>query len=56
MTIDERFLQLVYRVPAMTSRARVAVWRELKRLGALYIQQAVCVLPACAGRQCRVRQ
>jgi hypothetical protein len=23
----------------------VAVWRELKRLGALYVQQAVCVLP-----------
>ncbi|MGI5490259.1 Chromate resistance protein ChrB [Microtetraspora malaysiensis] len=49
MTIDERFLQLVYRVPSTTSRARVAVWRELKRLGALYIQQAVCVLPDRAG-------
>jgi tetrahydromethanopterin S-methyltransferase subunit G len=41
----ERFLQLVYRVPTNPSRARVAVWRELKRMGALYIQQAVCVLP-----------
>ncbi|WP_433347373.1 Chromate resistance protein ChrB [Microtetraspora malaysiensis] len=49
MTIDERFLQLVYRVPSTTSRARVAVWRELKRLGALYIQQAVCVLPDRPG-------
>jgi hypothetical protein len=46
---DERFLQLVYRVPSTTSRARVAVWRELKRLGALYIQQAVCVLPDRPG-------
>ncbi|MEU0482686.1 Chromate resistance protein ChrB [Streptosporangium sp. NPDC006013] len=49
MTIEERFLQLVYRVPSTTSRARVAVWRELKRLGALYIQQAVCVLPDRPG-------
>ncbi|MFF4778711.1 Chromate resistance protein ChrB [Microtetraspora fusca] len=49
MTIDERYLQLVYRVPSTTSRARVAVWRELKRLGALYIQQAVCVLPDRPG-------
>jgi hypothetical protein len=46
---SERFLQLVYRVPSNTSRARVAVWRELKRMGALYIQQAVCVLPDHAG-------
>lgn len=46
---DERFLLLVYRVPSSTSRARVAVWRELKRLGALYIQQAVCVLPDRPG-------
>jgi hypothetical protein len=36
---------LVYRVPSDSSRARVAVWRELKRLGGLYVQQAVCVLP-----------
>jgi hypothetical protein len=36
---------LIYRVPSSPSRARVAVWRELKRLGGLYVQQAVCVLP-----------
>ena len=46
---DERFLQLVYRLPTGTSRARVAVWRELKRLGALYLQQAVCVVPDRPG-------
>lgn len=37
---------LTYKVPTQSSRARVAVWRDLKRLGALYLQQAVCVLPA----------
>jgi hypothetical protein len=39
------WLLLVYRVPSDSSRARVTVWRQLKRLGALYVQQAVCVLP-----------
>jgi hypothetical protein len=39
------WLMLIYRVPTDSSKARVAVWRELKRLGALYVQQAVCVLP-----------
>lgn len=36
---------LIYRVPSESSRARVAIWRDLKRLGSLYVQQAVCVLP-----------
>src|SRR5690349_1805121 len=39
------WLLLIYRVPSESSRARVAVWRDLKRLGGLYVQQAVCVLP-----------
>jgi hypothetical protein len=37
---------VIYRVPSESSRARVAVWRDLKRLGALYLQQAACILPA----------
>lgn len=44
----DRWLLLTYRVPSEPSRARVAVWRELKRLGALYLQQAVCVVPDVA--------
>jgi hypothetical protein len=43
--VTRRWLLLVYRVPSQSSKARVAVWRDLKRLGALYLQQAVCVLP-----------
>ena len=39
------WLLLIYKVPSDSSRARVAVWRELKRLGGFYVQQAVCVLP-----------
>lgn len=43
---SRHWLLLTYKVPSQSSRARVAVWRDLKRLGALYLQQAVCVLPA----------
>jgi hypothetical protein len=39
------WIVLIYRVPSESSRARVAVWRDLKRLGALYLQQAACILP-----------
>ena len=42
---QESWLLLIYKVPSESSRARVAVWRELKRLGGFYVQQAVCVLP-----------
>jgi hypothetical protein len=35
----------IYRLPANPSRARVAVWRELRRLGALPLQQSVIVVP-----------
>jgi ChrB-like protein len=46
---DVAWLLLIYRVPSKPSRARVAVWRDLKRLGGLYVQQAVCVLPDLGG-------
>ncbi len=39
------WLVLVYRVPTEPSNARVSVWRDLKRLGVLYLQQCVCILP-----------
>lgn len=45
MKVPDQWLLLIYRVPSDSSRARVAVWRDLKRLGGLYVQQAVCVLP-----------
>jgi hypothetical protein len=35
----------VYQVPSQPSAARVGIWRELKRIGALYLQQSVCILP-----------
>ena len=39
------WLLLVYRVPSEPASKRVSVWRDLKRLGALYLQQCVCLVP-----------
>lgn len=43
--MSRRFLQLVYRMPAKPTAGRVAVWRMLKKAGAVYLQDSVCVLP-----------
>ena len=40
-----RWLVLVVRVPADPSRHRVAVWRELRRAGAVSLGQGVWVVP-----------
>jgi hypothetical protein len=40
-----RWVLLVYRLPREPSRHRVAVWRKLKILGALYLQDGVAALP-----------
>ncbi len=39
------FMVLVYRVPAKPTAGRVAVWRQLKKVGAIYLQQSVCAFP-----------
>src|ERR1700680_92934 len=43
-----RFLLLVYRMPAKPTAGRVAVWRSLKKTGAVYLQDSVCVIPDTA--------
>jgi hypothetical protein len=40
-----RFMVLAYRVPATPTAGRVAVWRLLKKIGAIYLQQSVCAFP-----------
>src|SRR5438094_934317 len=42
---QDGWLLLIYRVPSEPSNNRVSVWRELKRLGALYLQQCTCIVP-----------
>lgn len=39
------FVMLVYRMPAKPTAGRVAVWRMLKKMGAIYLQQSLCVFP-----------
>ena len=40
-----RWLILIYHLPRVPSRHRVAVWRKLKALGAIYLQDGVAALP-----------
>jgi len=40
-----RFIMLVYRMPPTPTAGRVAVWRLLKKIGAIYLQQSVCIFP-----------
>ena len=44
-----RWLLLIYRVPQDPPGRRTYVWRQLKQLGAVYLQQAAAVLPDHAG-------
>lgn len=39
------WIVVLYRLPPNDSRARVAVWRELRRSGALHVQQSVVAVP-----------
>jgi DNA-binding transcriptional regulator PaaX len=41
----QQWLILIYRLPREPSRPRVAMWRKLKALGALYLQDGVVALP-----------
>src|SRR5215471_2247086 len=40
-----RWLLLTYKVPAEPAARRVALWRRLKGMGAVYLQNGVCLLP-----------
>jgi hypothetical protein len=43
------WIVLAYRVPNEPSRHRVALWRELRRAGAVPLQQATWAIPTTAG-------
>jgi DNA-binding transcriptional regulator PaaX len=42
----DAWVLLVYRIPSQPSRLRLQVWRKLQRMGAVYLQNAVCILPS----------
>jgi vacuolar-type H+-ATPase subunit I/STV1 len=39
------WLLLIYTVPAEPSRKRAYIWREVKKVGAVYLRDGVCILP-----------
>ncbi len=39
------WLLLTYKVPPEPARKRIALWRKIKALGAVYLQNGICVLP-----------
>jgi hypothetical protein len=39
------WLLLTYKVPSEPAAKRIALWRKLKGLGAIYLQNGVCLLP-----------
>lgn len=45
------WLLLVYRIPRQPTAGRVFVWRKLKQLGAIALQDAVWVLPQTSRTQ-----
>jgi CRISPR/Cas system-associated endoribonuclease Cas2 len=43
--METSWLLLTYKVPAEPAKKRIALWRRLKGMGAVYIQNGVCMLP-----------
>jgi hypothetical protein len=49
------WLLLTYKVPAEPSKVRVAIWRRIRGLGAVYLQNSICVLPTNTEHQRQFR-
>lgn len=49
MTASRRWVLLAYRLPREPSTPRIAIWRQLRRLGALQLADGVVALPLDAG-------
>mgnify|MGYP002539527060 CR=1 FL=1 len=50
------FLALNYKIPANPSRYRVAVWKALRELGAVYLQDGVAAVPQQDGMEQALRE
>lgn len=49
------WLMLTYKVPSEPAKRRIALWRKLKALGAVYLQNGVCMLPKTSEHLRRLR-
>src|ERR1700735_4341032 len=50
------WLLLIYRVPPEPTRLRSTVWRRIKSLGAIYLQNSVAALPASPAHERSLRK
>jgi hypothetical protein len=50
------WLVLIYRVPPEPTRLRSTVWRRIKSLGAIYLQNSAAALPASAATERALRK
>ena len=50
------WLVLIYRVPPEPTRLRATVWRRIKSLGAIYLQNSAAALPASAATERALRK
>ena len=53
--MTREWLLLIYTVPSQPSRKRASVWRELKKLGAVYLRDGCALLPRRAELEDRMR-
>jgi hypothetical protein len=51
-----RWLLLIYRVPPEPTRLRSTVWRRIKSLGAIYLQNSAAALPASTANERALRK
>ena len=49
------WLLLNYKVPAEPAKKRIALWRRLKGMGAVYLQSGVCLLPRTDDHKRRLK-
>lgn len=49
------WLLLTYKVPADPTKVRVGIWRRIRSMGAVYIQNSICVLPTSTEHQRQLR-
>jgi hypothetical protein len=52
---EPAWLLLVYKVPREPTRLRATVWRRLKSLGSVYLQNSVAVLPESSAHERSLR-
>src|SRR5882724_7862034 len=56
MSAGAGWLLLIYRVPPEPTRLRSTVWRRIKSLGAIYLQNSVAALPASTANERALRK